>query len=995
MSVDKLRVSSSMLLSCITPELATKHLPSLPIITNEIILELNKFRECHHCTSSTLHSWMNGIYGKNWPHDNPPSIQAIIKSVDRLVFKLKKLQKQRSSSRKEIIISSFLKEEYTLPKSRCDDCRCQMKSGSQEHEDFDNEMEEYKENLQQLKLKLYASNRNAKKRQNRRDALIEEQNTNIKFQQRQICHYQKKLEVIENKLSTLKAKLARVNHRVTYWRAKLDDVQTKKSMRQAKYCNKIEALKQELYASDLKNAELREALDSELSSEIDTFEKGKYNDDVRACVYELLSLNVGVRNIAPIILCVLKNMAHKSVTRLPKHASTCKMILEALIVVQAQLGEELSQTSGFNTLQTDGTTKYGNHYATYDISSAGFSYTLGVRHVFSGSAQNTLETFEEILDDIDCVQQALGKDTASSKIIAKIKNTMSDRHSAEKLFNDLIHDFRAGVLPTIIENWDHLHESEQEQFSRMNNFFCGLHFVVGLADAAEEAVKLWESNVIPEEKVTVSSGTQRLIRTACKAFHHKGSQQSGSATLFQTYLRKHNIQKIPLAHFVGNRFNILFYDAAGVYYLQSHMITFIESVHGNHANRLLQAVLADLKNPVYIAGCRALGLIDKVITGPLWRKLKEPSISVLQMSHVYSEMKNKFDSWNNDASEFANGKSKLDSAGDVDVNEVWNALTETSEGDSMTKELLQLLFGTFSITTQRMLIDHLPGGKFYSSDDKQNEEISSVPTTNVAPERDFAILDRLLHEKPNATSIALEAMILFSHNKTASWLDKQSSKNKEQLFQVARTLAPTIKKKYVERRNEIEKKREDDLNRRQKEIARLQHKKSLEKEKLVEEIKSIGLWTKQSEVNKALDSIHTKTAKVKALKLQFNFRQKVLGQTHPDKSLFKFSHNGKQYSVEQLKSNLCKILEDQGNHTSSCENVLTDIVKRILSQPELLVGKKIKQRFSEDGKLVWYEGIVLSISKTREYEVVYDEDDDIYCFPLLDDIKNGDLIICT
>ena len=73
-------------------------------------------------------------------------------------------------------------------------------------------------------------------------------------------------------------------------------------------------------------------------------------------VYELLSLNVGVHNIAPVILCVLKNMAHKSANHLPKHASICKMILEALIVVQAQLGEELSQTSGFNTLQTDGST---------------------------------------------------------------------------------------------------------------------------------------------------------------------------------------------------------------------------------------------------------------------------------------------------------------------------------------------------------------------------------------------------------------------------------------------------------------------------------------------------------------------------------------------------------------------------------------------------------------------------------------------------------------
>ena len=128
------------------------------------------------------------------------------------------------------------------------------------------------------------------------------------------------------------------------------------------------------------------------------------------------------------------------------------------------------------------------------------------------------------------------------------------------------------------------------------------------------------------------------------------------------------------------------------------------------ASIMMQAILAHLKNPVYTAGCRALGLIDKVVTGPLWRKLKDPSISVLKMRHVYSEMKNKFDSWNNDANEFINGEAKLDSTDDVHVNEVWTALTETSEGDSMTMELLQLLFGSFSITTQRMLIDHLPEG---------------------------------------------------------------------------------------------------------------------------------------------------------------------------------------------------------------------------------------------------------------------------------------------
>ena len=185
-------ISSSMLLSCITPEQATKHLPSLPIITNEVVLELNRFKECHyaHCTSSTLYSWLKDIFGENWPCDNPPTIQAIMKGIDRLVFKFKKLQKQPSSSTKETKISCFLKEEYALPKSRYGN-QCQMKSFSQDH---NSEIEQYQEKIQQLKLKLYASNRNARKRQGRRDALIEEQKASIKVQHNQISRYQKKLK---------------------------------------------------------------------------------------------------------------------------------------------------------------------------------------------------------------------------------------------------------------------------------------------------------------------------------------------------------------------------------------------------------------------------------------------------------------------------------------------------------------------------------------------------------------------------------------------------------------------------------------------------------------------------------------------------------------------------------------------------------------------------------------------------------------------------------
>ena len=46
---------------------------------------------------------------------------------------------------------------------------------------------------------------------------------------------------------------------------------------------------------------------------------------------------------------------------------------------------------------------------------------------------------------------------------------------------------------------------------RMNNFFCGLHFLVTLADAAEATIRLWESVESEDGKVSTASSTQRLI----------------------------------------------------------------------------------------------------------------------------------------------------------------------------------------------------------------------------------------------------------------------------------------------------------------------------------------------------------------------------------------------------------------------------------------------------------------------------------------------------
>ena len=52
---------------------------------------------------------------------------------------------------------------------------------------------------------------------------------------------------------------------------------------------------------------------------------------------------------------------------------------------------------------------------------------------------------------------------------------------------------------TYIYIWDIL--DEKSKVSRMNDIFCGLHFIVGLADQAEEALRVWDKLLYDDTKV--------------------------------------------------------------------------------------------------------------------------------------------------------------------------------------------------------------------------------------------------------------------------------------------------------------------------------------------------------------------------------------------------------------------------------------------------------------------------------------------------------------
>ena len=106
----------------------------------------------------------------------------------------------------------------------------------------------------------------------------------------------------------------------------------------------------------------------------------------------------------------------------------------------------------------------------------------------------------------------------------------------------------------------------------------------------------------------------------------------------------------PFIPFKGNQFNVLFYNDGIPYYLYNHLKQFFESVKDE--DKLLKAVHSDLQIKSYLCGCRALGLINKFVTGPLWRLL-EFGIHILDMNKHYQKMSSLIFDLSVDAKEFS------------------------------------------------------------------------------------------------------------------------------------------------------------------------------------------------------------------------------------------------------------------------------------------------------------------------------------------------------
>ena len=238
--------------------------------------------------------------------------------------------------------------------------------------------------------------------------------------------------------------------------------------------------------------------------------------------------------------------------------------------------------------------------------------------------------------------------------------------------------------------------------------------------------------------------------------------------------------------------------------------------------------------------------------------------------------------------------------------------------DHLVDVLLRVMFPALKKLCQKIFTDHLPGGRYADIDPSTAETLQRVPKHNKFSESIFGFLDVLLHSKPNVITIATEAYIMFSQNKTMRWLEAKDQQAQDKLIQESMHDAKAVRAQFQKRHKAIETAHRERMQNALAKAEELSKKRLQQKESYTTEIIEYGLWQSTYEVDRNLhdNSLPTKEAKNKALKAQLMFRQHVSGQEKGEHgaSIFSFSKRvgskRVQLTIEELADNVKKLVNN-------------------------------------------------------------------------------------
>lgn len=364
-------------------------------------------------------------------------------------------------------------------------------------------------------------------------------------------------------------------------------------------------------------------------------------------------------------------------------------------------------------------------------------------------------------------------------------------------------------------------------------------------------------------------------------------------------------EKVKIKTFLGHRFNMLFTDAAAVYYHNEDIASFLTT--WPNPNKLLLSVKFDSFQPILLAVIRALGIVGRLITEPLEGILKKEK-RILDCNPHLELIQTSLTTWSGDGLIAMAGAPLFESYTKID--EVHKKLFlehEDSDIEAMTSIAIELIAEEMLILLNRQAHDYLPGGKLYSPSEKVKRMASNVGPSNMVSERDMAKLDNLLKFKPAASVSTIETHILWQSNRPSEWLDSMTDEEKKSTCDMAMKKAIGLRKKLKLRKEALVKALLEKLLKKQLAEAAKQKKALLAKVKATKNLEKYGgLWARTT-LNCNVKRLKTLKQVKSGVLAQLKFHKLVL-KSSGDKSLFHESTGGKKHTSRKLIENLIRVI---------------------------------------------------------------------------------------
>ena len=260
-------------------------------------------------------------------------------------------------------------------------------------------------------------------------------------------------------------------------------------------------------------------------------------------------------------------------------------MVECELLAKMQVGNMLLEGEN-NTLHLDGTRKRFQEYSSFQVTTGdGKGLSLGFEDMPAGSSNDYMDATKDIFSEL--AELITPKDSTRREIEQKqgllfkaLKNVQSDHHIVNKNYFEQLRMYRASFLPKVLRNFHQLSVAEVTNVVRMNQLFCGMHAIIGMANVCKEALKEFE-HVAASELVTrgFQKGNSRsfdILMELSKAFTTgHGYQKGGVVDFWDIHLHGKGL-KNHVVSFQGERINILYVIAAAAYYHREHILNFLQ-----------------------------------------------------------------------------------------------------------------------------------------------------------------------------------------------------------------------------------------------------------------------------------------------------------------------------------------------------------------------------------------------------------------------------------